>query len=75
MIGTTRSAIRRPLLWAAMCFVAAVVPMGLQALDLLPQVVEWIQSQRYLSTRSISRLAGLPAIVRARGRALRQVPR
>jgi serine/threonine-protein kinase len=35
-IGTARPAIRRPLLWSAMCFVAAVVPMVLQALDLLP---------------------------------------
>jgi serine/threonine-protein kinase len=35
-IGTARPAIRRPLLWSAMCLVAAVVPMVLQALDLLP---------------------------------------
>lgn len=35
-IGASPAASRRPLTWAAMCLVAAVVPMLLQALDLLP---------------------------------------
>lgn len=35
-IGSAKAVMQRPFLWAGMCFAAAVVPMGLQALHLLP---------------------------------------